>query len=217
MNGEATLGPFPVLAIALLVVAGTSALTVRAILRRRDLGTPAERATFATLHTASLAAPHAAGGPHRRRARAARCATCAPCSARARGRPRRRVTPLLAWDGGGAGRTRAQAARHAGGGPAQRAHQRARQPATSPAPTETARSGAPSRCPLTEEDRVVGALVAYGTDTSAGLVRATEEVARWVSTQLELAELDRSRTPRRWRPSCGRCGRRSARTSSTTR
>ena len=29
---------------------------------------------------------------------------------------------------------------------------------------------------------------------SAGLVRATDEVARWVSTQVELAELDRSRT-----------------------
>ena len=47
--------------------------------------------------------------------------------------------------------------------------------------------------PVTEEDRVVGALVAYGTDTSAGLVRATEEVARWVSTQVDLAVLDRSR------------------------
>ena len=46
---------------------------------------------------------------------------------------------------------------------------------------------------MTEEDRVVGALVAYATDTSAGLVRATEEVARWVSTQVDLAMLDRSR------------------------
>ena len=47
--------------------------------------------------------------------------------------------------------------------------------------------------PVTEEDRVVGALVAYSTDTSAGLVRATEEVARWVSTQVDLAVLERSR------------------------
>ena len=47
--------------------------------------------------------------------------------------------------------------------------------------------------PVTEEDQVVGALVAYATDTSAGLVRATEEVARWVSTQVDLAVLDRSR------------------------
>ena len=87
MNGEATLGPFPVLAIALLVVAGTSALTVRAILRRRDLGTPAERATFTTLHTASQAAPHLREGltPH---GRAPRGAPPACPARRARGGPR---------------------------------------------------------------------------------------------------------------------------------
>src|SRR3712207_1378034 len=48
--------------------------------------------------------------------------------------------------------------------------------------------------PVTSEDKVVGALLAYGPVASAGLVRATDEVARWVSTQVELAELDRSRT-----------------------
>jgi two-component system LytT family sensor kinase len=48
---------------------------------------------------------------------------------------------------------------------------------------------------VTSEDKVVGALLAFGSSTpSAGLVRATDEVARWVSTQVELAELDRSRT-----------------------
>ncbi|MFJ6996130.1 sensor histidine kinase, partial [Streptomyces sp. NPDC003090] len=41
---------------------------------------------------------------------------------------------------------------------------------------------------------VVGALVAYGSHESAVLVRAATEVARWVSVQLELAELDLSRT-----------------------
>ena len=44
------------------------------------------------------------------------------------------------------------------------------------------------------EDRVVAALAAYGPQASAGLARATEEVARWVSTQAELAELGRQRT-----------------------
>jgi two-component system LytT family sensor kinase len=48
--------------------------------------------------------------------------------------------------------------------------------------------------PLTTDDRIVGTLTAYGTQSSAGLVRATEEVGRWVDAQLELAELDRSRT-----------------------
>jgi two-component system LytT family sensor kinase len=48
--------------------------------------------------------------------------------------------------------------------------------------------------PLAVEDRVVGTLQAWSGASSAGLVRATTEVARWVSGQLELAELDASRT-----------------------
>ena len=48
--------------------------------------------------------------------------------------------------------------------------------------------------PLTVEGHVVGVLAAYSREASAGLVRATNEVARWASGQLELAELDRSRT-----------------------
>ncbi|WP_113702283.1 sensor histidine kinase, partial [Nonomuraea lactucae] len=48
--------------------------------------------------------------------------------------------------------------------------------------------------PLTTDERVVGALAAYGPHASAGLVRAAQEVAGWVDSQLELAELDRSRT-----------------------
>jgi two-component system LytT family sensor kinase len=43
------------------------------------------------------------------------------------------------------------------------------------------------------EDRVVGSLVALSDRSSASLLRATEEVASWVSGQLELAELDESR------------------------
>jgi two-component system, LytTR family, sensor kinase len=48
--------------------------------------------------------------------------------------------------------------------------------------------------PLVVEDRVEGALLAYVPGVSAGLVRAAGEVARWMSGQLELAELHRSRT-----------------------
>jgi len=44
------------------------------------------------------------------------------------------------------------------------------------------------------EDRVVASIAAYGPQASAGLARATEEVARWVATQAELAELGRERT-----------------------
>lgn len=41
---------------------------------------------------------------------------------------------------------------------------------------------------------MVAVLVAYSNNTSAALVRATEEVARWVSGQVELAELNKERT-----------------------
>lgn len=48
----------PEVAALVLSVLGVSALVVFLAVRRlRDLGTPADRATFATLHTASLAAP----------------------------------------------------------------------------------------------------------------------------------------------------------------
>jgi two-component system, LytTR family, sensor kinase len=50
--------------------------------------------------------------------------------------------------------------------------------------------------PLVVEDAVVGTLMAFTPTASAGLVRATDELARWVSGQLELAELDAARTSR---------------------
>ena len=49
--------------------------------------------------------------------------------------------------------------------------------------------------PLVVEERVVGTLAGRSRRTpTAGLVRAADEVAQWVSGQLELAELDASRT-----------------------
>nr|WP_238353268.1 histidine kinase [Kribbella solani] len=48
--------------------------------------------------------------------------------------------------------------------------------------------------PIVTEERVVAVLLAYSNNTSAALVRATEEVARWVSGQVELAELNKERT-----------------------
>ena len=48
--------------------------------------------------------------------------------------------------------------------------------------------------PLLDGDTIVGAMVTYGRDASAVQVRAVEEVARWVSGQLELASADRQRT-----------------------
>ncbi|MCI1113972.1 histidine kinase, partial [Stenotrophomonas maltophilia] len=49
-------------------------------------------------------------------------------------------------------------------------------------------------CPLAVDGAVVGTLQVFAPAVSAGLVRAAEEVAAWVTGQLELAELDASRT-----------------------
>jgi two-component system LytT family sensor kinase len=48
--------------------------------------------------------------------------------------------------------------------------------------------------PLVLDDLVVGTLTAWTEHPSPGLARATEEVAAWVSSQLALAELARTRT-----------------------
>jgi two-component system LytT family sensor kinase len=48
--------------------------------------------------------------------------------------------------------------------------------------------------PVRAGSRVVGAVAAFAPSAGAGLVRATGEVADWVAVQVELAELDASRT-----------------------
>ena len=48
--------------------------------------------------------------------------------------------------------------------------------------------------PLVVEETIVGALVVGAAYATGGLIRAADEVALWVSGQLELAQLDASRT-----------------------
>jgi two-component system LytT family sensor kinase len=151
------------------------------------LGTPVEHATFETLHTASLAAPPLRAGlteeTARKSARKLRSllGTEALCLTD--------QGQVLVWDGDGAHHRTEIMERLAG-------------------PLETGRGEAfrltcdsldcsvrwAVVAPLTVDDRVHGALVACAPRESAVLVRAAGEVARWVSVQLELADLDQSRT-----------------------
>ncbi|GHH71462.1 signal transduction histidine kinase [Streptomyces sulfonofaciens] len=154
---------------------------------RSDVGSPVERATFETLHTASLAAPPLRAGLSEDTARKAvrglrtLLGTDALCVT---GR-----SAVLAWDGSGE--------QHAG----QVMEKLAGLLATGRSAAFDCGCGDPD-CPLrwgvaaaiVVDQRVLGALVAYATRDFAVLARATDEVARWVSVQLELAELDRSRT-----------------------
>ncbi|MFI0806540.1 sensor histidine kinase [Streptomyces echinatus] len=152
-----------------------------------DLGSPVERATFHTLHTASVAAPPLRAGLTEDAARKAV----------------RRLRPLfgtaalgltaddrlLAWDGPG---------RHHEDTVLDRGRQVRDTGRTQTFAVDCRDPDCPVRwgaaAPLTVEQRVLGALVVLGGTESASVVRATREVARWVSVQLELAELDRTRT-----------------------
>ncbi|MGH8892806.1 MAG: sensor histidine kinase [Actinomycetes bacterium] len=178
-----------IIAIVLALV-GLALPLLRAGRTRRSFGTPADRATFATLHTASLAAP-----PLRAGLTAAGATRAVKHVRTLLGTPAVALTDgvtLLAWDGAGDihGSTATEHVEQVllDG----RTHVVGPTGVTCPDPDCPIRVGVVA--PLTVEARVVGTLAAYGQATSAGLVRATNEVARWVSTQLELAELESSRT-----------------------
>jgi two-component system LytT family sensor kinase len=179
--------------VLLLIVAAIVGLAVlmRAVTRNhRNFGSAAEQAAYQTLHTASLAAPALRGGLSEQSAgRAARHfralldVTAVSITDGER---------LLAWDGRGESHasevmTFADNALHTG-----------RTQVLEPDQTGCADATCPILhaviAPLTVEGRVVGTIGAYGVTATAALIRAVTEVGRWASTQLELAELDRSRT-----------------------
>ncbi len=178
------------LVVVLAILTGLSLLLTRRVAGRRDLGTPADRATFATLHTASLAAPHLRDGltptGASRAAKHLRALLGTSAVALTSGEA------VLAWDGAHP--------EHATGavGHSTEAVRTGRTAILGQTDLACPDLACPIRsavvAPITSEDRVVGALIAYGPEASAGLVRATDQVAQWVSTQVDLAELNRSRT-----------------------
>jgi two-component system LytT family sensor kinase len=198
-------GFWPGVTVAVIAVLGAATLLFWTLRNRGDLGTPAERATFATLHTASLASPPLRGGLTEASAeksiRYLRTLLGAPAVALTG------PDHLLAWDASGIGPAAGgmvawtiRPGHHARGALAL-AEQTLTAGSTEVHGPQTVACdvvNCPLRhaivAPLIVEDRVVGTLQVYTASTHAGLVRATNEVARWVSGQLELAELDRSRT-----------------------
>ncbi|WP_328907265.1 histidine kinase [Streptomyces sp. NBC_00234] len=178
-----------VLAVVVLLLFGTGYLLGRTgrPVRTSDVGTPVEHATFETLHTASLAAPPLRAGlteeSARRSARRLRSllGTDALCLT-----DRDRI---LVWDGDGD---------HHGKGVMEQVQGLLDSGRDTAFPTGCEDLDCPLRwavaVPLTVDHRVLGTLVAYAPRESAVLARAAGEVARWVCVQLELAELDRSRT-----------------------
>ncbi|TYL49919.1 sensor histidine kinase [Nocardioides sp. BGMRC 2183] len=158
--------------------------------RRGHLGTEADRAAFRALHQASLASPALREGltteSAERAIRHLRALLGTPALALTD------TATVLAWDGMGGGHHADQAAilthvavERSSTRTAERGH------------LHCDRAGCPVRAavisPLVVEGRALGTVQAFAPTISAGLVRATEEVAQWVSGQLELAELDAHR------------------------
>ncbi|MGF1664586.1 MAG: sensor histidine kinase [Kineosporiaceae bacterium] len=192
MAGPLVPGPAGVQVAAVLLVLALAVALVAAgwWLSRRRLASDADRAAFATLHRATLAAPSLRQGltetgvrPAARHLRALLGATAVAVVADGR---------LLSWDGGASSHAD-RAVADAGG-------------AVRTGRTEvvTGRSlrCPDGRCPLVGAvaapvvvDGVrEGVLLAYtATVPSVQLVRATEEVARWVAGQVALAGLDAER------------------------
>ncbi len=180
----------PLPAAAAVLIVAVAAAVVYAVRHRRDLGTSADRATFDTLHTASLAAPFLREGLTQSGAeRAVRPLRALLGTAAVALTDRVRT---LAADGDDHHHAQ-DAIRHASGplasGRIQVLAEREVSCGSPECPVRTAVA-----CPIVDGDTVVGALVAYSRGASAMLVRAVEEVARWVSGQVELASADVART-----------------------
>jgi two-component system LytT family sensor kinase len=158
--------------------------------RRTHLGSEADRATFRTLHTASLASPALREGLTQGSAERsikhlhALLGTLAVALTD--------TSSLLARDG--IGRHHAAQAH----GLAVRTVEHGTTRVADRDEVDCGQPGCEIRAaivsPLTVDDRIVGTLQVYAGSATAGLVSAADEVARWVSSQLELAELDASRT-----------------------
>lgn len=183
------------LAAVLVITIGAAVLLLRSVGRRQFLGSAQERATYETLHMASLAAP-----PLRARLNADSARRAARHLRALLDVPALTLTDasgtMLAWAGSAPGaRHEHQEAvsRHA-----RRALASGRAEVLAPGDTPCEEPDCLLRqgvvAPLIVAGRPEGALALYGSPATTGLVRAATEVARWVATQLELAELDRSRT-----------------------
>ncbi|MBC7633682.1 histidine kinase [Aeromicrobium sp.] len=160
--------------LAVVLVAAAAFVRWRLLIQRRTLGSPADRATYETLHTASQAAPAL-----RRGLDAESAALALPHVRTLLGAPTVGITDLhgpLAWEGPGEATDVSALISHA---------------------LESGTTQASDHAivaPLSVEERIVGSILVVSDEASAGLARATTEVARWMSSQLELAELSESRT-----------------------
>lgn len=171
--------------VAALVLAGLAGWLLRRA--RRPLGTPEQRGAYATLHTVSLAGPSLRQGLTRRGAEGA--VKHVRDLLGASGVALIDRTEVLAWDGSSRHEHAEAAPRLAAG--------------VLDSGTTAVVRGAPLYCSdvacphrsvvvaaIRDGSAVVGAVLAFAPTSPPALVRAVEEVAAWISAQVELASLD---------------------------
>lgn len=209
-----------VAAVVVITLAIIAALGFKFSRSYRDLGSDADRATYATLHTVALASEHLRTG--------LTPSGASKASKHLRGLLRCEAllitdsNGLLAWDGSAeapdgvmdfarevlaSGRTQIFRQLQLGEDTGNDRHA-VQLGFSGPGSTGSGYNGPGSTgsgftgsgfteaviAPIRVNDRVVGTVGAFAGSVNAGLVRATNEVGAWVATQVELAELDSSRT-----------------------
>ncbi|MFV0464324.1 MAG: sensor histidine kinase [Nostocoides sp.] len=179
------------LVVAGVFLTGWVLLVVRRRQYARGFVSDVDRATYETLHTAGLAAVELGDGLTEDGA--AQAVTHLRAMLGARALAICDLSGVLAWDGVGQAGHRRQAVAVAVEAIAKgrtvvvdRLDDACNNPEC---PILTAVTA-----PLVVDEHVVGALTAYGPYASPGFARATEEVARYVSTQLDVAEVGRERS-----------------------
>ena len=177
--------------VAVVVLVAAGLLVYRRLRRRHAFASPLERATFSTLHTVSLAAPALREGLSEQSAQFAVPYLRTLLDTEALSMTAADCVPL-AWDGD---------AEHHNLDVrfyAEKVMKTGRQQMASRKDIECGSDRCPVKgivvVPLEVDGNVVGTLAAVSAETPGPvLLRASAEVARYVSSQLELADLDDSR------------------------
>ncbi len=196
---ESTLFIIAAVAVIVASISVVGAVGFRLSRPYRELGTDVEHATYTALHTAALAGAHLRNGlePAGALKASRHLRSLLNCAAFAM----TDESGLLAWDGAGSaaadrarGKVMALAAKTLSSGR-----------------TQVGRLDAATRqalglshveavlkhvviSPIQVDSRILGCVAAFTGQASAGLVRATNEVAGWVAAQVQLAELGASKT-----------------------
>lgn len=176
------------LAVAAALTVGAAGWTLCALRQRTGRGVLADEATFAALHTVSLASASLRDGLTEESARKAvrhlRTLLGVPAVAVTG------VERLLAWDGGN---SHTDETLHLAAPVLAAARPRVTVRDLDACEDPACQVRVVMIAPLTIEGRVAGTLAAYDERARVQRLRILGEAARWMSGQLELAELDSSR------------------------